>query len=129
MKDFNLKEVEQKRPVITRDGRAAKVLTMDLLNEHPILATVTDNNHDVVCKYDKSGACKIILDSSYTVDKSWDLFMNTKTKKAFIAVFSEHSLPPQVSKMFESKSDLDDFLKPERFEKLSETIEIKYEIY
>ena len=44
MKPFNIEEVEQGKPVITRDGRKAEILKTDLKGPYPVLSIITQND-------------------------------------------------------------------------------------
>ena len=57
MKQFDLKEFEKNpsQKVVTRDGRAVRIICTDAKNEFPIVALVTTDNKEVLMDYDYNG--------------------------------------------------------------------------
>lgn len=70
MKPFNITEAEQGKPVVTRDGRDAKILKTDLDSDSPVVAVIRSvGNFEQVFTFNKKGR------RSDNVETRLDLFM------------------------------------------------------
>lgn len=89
MKPFNLKEAKAGKPVCTRDGRKARIISFDRHGEDcPIIALVVDS---------KNAECEEVID--YTLDgicneniinhNKYDLMMFTRKKEGWIIIHKE----------------------------------------
>ena len=85
MKPFNITEAEQGKPVVTRDGREAKILKTDLDSNSPVVAVIRSvGNFEQVFTFNKKGR------RSDNVETRLDLFMQEDSSlpnEAFINIY------------------------------------------
>ena len=80
MKQFNLEKYlkDPSQKVITRDGRAVRIICTDANNDFPIIALVyCSNNKEDICTYHKNGHTLNMYESPN------DLFFATEKKEYF----------------------------------------------
>ena len=84
MRQFNLDEyiANPSLKVVTRDGRPARVICTDAVNENPIVALVTAyDNSEVIYRYTKDGLI------SYCGECNLDLFFATKQRDGLVNIY------------------------------------------
>lgn len=89
MKQFNLKEYldNQSRKVVTRDGRSARVICMDAINENPIVALVTAyDGSEVIYSYTKDGLITSCGECNL------DLFFANEMKEGWLNIYPEDDI-------------------------------------
>ena len=85
MKEFNLTEYlkDPSQKVVTRDGRAVRIICTDYKSDYPIIGLVTiEENKELAYNFQKNG-------EYYFTDKesSLDLFFAPTKKKGWINIF------------------------------------------
>jgi len=55
MKEFNLEEAIQGKPVCTRDGHKARIICFDCKNDFPIVALIDNDGNECVINYSTEG--------------------------------------------------------------------------
>ena len=124
MKEFNLDEYLKKPSlkVVTRDGRAVRIICTDAKNEEPIIALVYNKNRDEenVYTYNRDGYfCK--------TDSCLDLFFATVKKEGWVNLYKgiiESYLPFVGQKVYKSKEDA---IRNKCSERYFTTIKIEWE--
>lgn len=88
MKPFNLEEAKAGKPVCTRDGRAARIISDDLQGEHPFAFAIAtrDGMGEKVRTYNHSGE---YYDSE---ESKHDLFMAHVTKTVWVNLYRRRDL-------------------------------------
>ena len=83
MKEFNLTEYlkNPSQKVVTRDGRAVRIICTDVKGEHPIMALITDKQEELTYRYLKNGR-----QLTYT-DSPLDLCFPTTKKEGWVNVY------------------------------------------
>lgn len=90
MRQFNLEEYVKNpaRPIVTRDGRAARVLCTDRISDTwPVVALVRDEEGEAVRTFHENGEC-------YLIDESpdpCDLFFAPEKKEGWVNLFKINS--------------------------------------
>lgn len=83
MREFNLQEAKEGKPVCTRDGRKARIICFDRKNsEYPIVALVTYNNKEDCVPYTIDG--KFVYGRS---NKPSDLVMAPTKKVGWLNIY------------------------------------------
>lgn len=87
MKEFNLEEYlkDPSQKVVTRDGRAVRIICTDAKNEEPIIVLVYNNNRDEenVYTYNRDGRF-------YNNDSYLDLFFAPVKREGWINVYKDN---------------------------------------
>jgi hypothetical protein len=85
MKTFDLEKAREGEPVVTRDGKPARIICFDLKGAMPIIAAIDYGNEECVnCFTDKG------IYEDYKGENSRDLFMASIKKEAWLNVYSEY---------------------------------------
>lgn len=82
MKQFNLEQAKQGKPVCTRDGRDVEILKWDLSERLPIVAVVDKE----VYTYTNEGLFSVLLP-----DCDLDLFMKSEKKEGWVNVLIDNN--------------------------------------
>ena len=104
MKEFNLNEYlkDPSQKVITKDGRAVRIICTDYKRGQPIIALVTTNAKEDVHFFYKNGRW------SNTNEWDLDLFFAPVKKEGWINIYKgviENHLPFVGQKVYKSKED------------------------
>lgn len=106
MKEFNLEEFKKNpsQKVVTRDGRAVRIVCTDAKGDEPIIALVYNNIRDEenVYTYNRDGYFYGDNDSCL------DLFLAPDKKEGWINIYKnviENNLPIVGQKVYKSKED------------------------
>lgn len=84
MKPFNLEEAKQGKPVVTRDGRPARILAFDRKGEHRIIGLVTYMDTEISYYWFLDGRTSADFDSKY------DLVMKAEKKEGWINLYRDN---------------------------------------
>lgn len=85
MREFNIQEAKEGKPVCTRDGRKVRIICFDRKHsEYPIVALVTDNNKEDCVVYDIDG--KFIYDGNA---RQSDLVMAPTKKVGWLNIYED----------------------------------------
>ena len=82
MKPFNLEQARQGKPVVTRDGRPARILAFDRKGTNPIIGLVTDIDAEIVYYWYENG--RVLAD----FDGKYDLVMKAEKKEGWVNVYA-----------------------------------------
>lgn len=82
MKQFDLQEYLKNptRPIITRDGKSARIICTDRVGRWPIVALISDNGEEIICSFTTNGK-----KYAQEMEKS-DLFFAPEKKTGWINV-------------------------------------------
>lgn len=105
MRPFNLEEYlkNPSQKVVTRDGRAVRILCTDFKNEQPLLALITEGNRENIHFYYQNG----VWSNVYSEHKL-DLVFAPVKKEGWINIYKgviENHLPFVGQKVYKSKED------------------------
>ena len=83
MKEFNLEEYlkNPSQKVVTRDGRAVRIICTDVKGEHPIMALIPNKQEELTYRYLRNGR-----QLTYT-DSPLDLCFPTIKKEGWINIY------------------------------------------
>lgn len=85
MREFNIQEAKEGKPVCTRDGRKVRIICFDRKHsEYPIVALVTDNKKEDCLFYASNG--KFICGGN---DKPNDLVMAPTKKAGWLNIYED----------------------------------------
>lgn len=90
MKPFNLEHAKAGRPVVTRDGREAKIIYTNAMGDYPIVALVEyphPSPHEESCQFREDGR---YIDKDSPSDL--DLFMTPVKREGWINVYPEEAV-------------------------------------
>ena len=123
MKEFNLTEYlkNPSQNVVTRNGRAVRIICTDKKGTQPIIALVTTNGKEEVRSYYQNGRW------SNTNEWDLDLFFVPTKKEGWINVYKgviENHLPYVGQKVYKSKESA---IKNKRDDNYLATIKIEWE--
>lgn len=71
------------RPIITRDGRSARIICTDKVGGRPIVALISDNGEEIICSFTTDGK-KYALE----MEKS-DLFFAPKKRTGWVNIYNQ----------------------------------------
>lgn len=85
MEQFSLSEYLKNttRPIITRDGRSARIICTDRVGKWPIVALISDNGEEIICSFTTNGK-KYIQE----IEKS-DLFFAPKKRTGWVNIYTD----------------------------------------
>ena len=104
MKHFDMQEYLKNptRPIVTRDGRAARVLCTDRISDTwPVVALVRDEEGEEVRTFHENGEC-------YLIDESpdpCDLFFAPERHEAWINMYEFNGKRCVSAKLYNSRED------------------------
>lgn len=107
MKQFDLQEYLKNpdREIVTRDGRAARILCTDRnYDNYPVVALIQEHRYEDTCNYTKDG---LFLDG--TEDRN-DLFFAPEKKEGWVNIYRTGS-GTQVGEIYNSKEDAETLAK------------------
>ena len=81
MKPFNLEQAKAGKPVVTRDGRPARILAFDRKGPNRIIGLVTHIDFEVAYYWFEDGRASADFDLNY------DLVMKSEKKEGWINLF------------------------------------------
>ena len=86
MKEFNLEEYlkNPSKKVVTRDGRAVRIVCTDVKGEHPIMALIPDKQQELTYRYLRNGR-----QLTYT-DSPLDLCFPTTKKDGWVNIYKDN---------------------------------------
>ena len=87
LKEFNLEAAKAGKPVCTRDGRKARIISFDAKCDKPIVALIYDCNKETVLQYLENG--RFFVDQ---IDK-YDLMMLTRKKEGWVNIYRDFEDP------------------------------------
>ena len=87
------------RPIITRDGRSARIICTDKVGGRPIVALISDNGEEIICSFTTDGK-KYALE----MEKS-DLFFVSKKKEGWINIYKYNSKTTPGSLVYNTKEE------------------------
>lgn len=122
MKEFNLELAKAGHPVQTRDGRPARIICFDRIDEYyPIIALIKNDEHkEEQCNsYTKDGKCY-----AYSSNNPDDLIMVSTKKEGWVNIYHSSIYVAGVSNAYETKEDA---LKGKSEEGYINTIKIEWE--
>lgn len=100
MREFNLQEAKEGKPVCTRDGRKVRIICFDRKHsEYPIVALVTNHNKEDCVAYASNG--KFICGGN---DKQSDLVMAPTKKVCWLNIY-EDSCGRRCSCLWDTKEE------------------------
>ena len=124
MKEFDLKEFEKNpsQKVVTRDGRAVRIVCTDAKNEEPIIALVYNNIRDEenVYTYNRDGY--FYKDN----DSCLDLFFAPIKREGWINIYRGNNDTRTIGCLFESEEEAN-LHKYDRASVYIKTIKIEWE--
>lgn len=101
MKEFNLNEYlkDPSKKVVTRDGRAVRIICTDMKSEYPLIALVTDkkDNTESPFVYTKNGRY-------FFEETNNDLFFAPIKREGWINIFKDEDFPFINGDIYESKN-------------------------
>ena len=85
MKPFSLEEYlkNQKRKVVTRNGRSARIICTDAKGNYPIVALIEEGGYDNALSYTKDGKLYVGETNDY------DLFFATEKHEGWVNVYRD----------------------------------------
>ena len=83
LKPFDLEAAKAGKPVCTRDGRKARIISFDAKCDKPIVALIYDCNKETVLQYLENG--RFFVDQ---IDK-YDLMMLTRKKEGWVNIYRD----------------------------------------
>ena len=85
MKPFSLEEYlkNQKRKVVTRNGRSARIICTDAKGNYPIVALIEEGGYDNALSYTKDGKLYVGETNDY------DLFLATEKHEGWVNVYRD----------------------------------------
>ena len=104
MKQFNLEEylTNPTKKVITRDGRSARIVCTNRLDEnYPVLALVRNEDYEMCYSYTQSGK----LYTYQTRDCEFDLFFAPEKKSAWINLYKMNSIIRLGPRAYDTKEE------------------------
>ena len=101
MKEFNLTEYlkNPSQKVVTRDGRAVRIICTDVKGEHPIMALIPDKQEELTYRYLRNGR-----QLTYT-DSPLDLCFPTIKKEGWVNLYRNEDVVFLSEKIYKSKED------------------------
>lgn len=101
MEQFSLSEYlkDTTRPIITRDGRSARIICTDRVGKWPIVALISNNGEEIICSFTTNGK-KYIQE----IEKS-DLFFAPKKKCGWVNVYKYVSGNTHLGEIYDSKEE------------------------
>ena len=121
MKEFNLEEFKKNpsQKVVTRDGRAVRIICTDAKGDEPIIALVYNNIRDEenVYTYNRDGYFYGNNDSCL------DLFFATVKKEGWVNVYKNEDVVFLSEKIYKSEEDAKEYKSPDYIT----TIKIEWE--
>ena len=123
MKEFNLEEFKKNpsQKVVTRDGRAVRIICTDAKGEEPIVALLYNKNRDEenVYTYNRDGRF-------YKNDSCLDLFFDTIKREGWVNVYRSKDDKRTIGCLFSSEEEAN-FHKYDRASVYIKTIKIEWE--
>ena len=102
MKEFNLEQARQGKPVCTRDGRNVRILCFDRKDKYyHIIALVERNNQESSYLLDDNGRCHWEGE-----EDEWDLFMKPEKHTGYINLYKNEGKYRVDSYVCESKKEV-----------------------
>ena len=85
MKPFSLEEYlkNQKRKVVTRNGRSARIICTDAKGNYPIVALIEEGGYDNALSYTKDG--KLYVEET----NDYDLFFATEKHEGWVNMYRD----------------------------------------
>ena len=84
MKQFNLEEAKQGKPVCTRDGGRARIICFDRKSDtYPIVALIDGRSCERMYTYTNKGECDV------NGSRDFDLFMAPVKRKGWVNVYKK----------------------------------------
>lgn len=123
MKEFNLEEFKKdpSRKVVTRDGRAVRIICTDFKNPQPIIGLVTNNDDgEGIYFYYKDGRC-FIHDECYL-----DLFFAPIKKEGWVNLYKDRNGAYSSNFIFETEKRAKEVIR-EKHPTYLTTIKIEWE--
>ena len=101
MKEFNLDEYlkEPSKKIVTKDGRAVRIICTNAKNEFPIIALITNDSKEVLMDYNNNG--KVSPDEMTDLD----LFFAPTKREGWVNVFKDEELPFVNGDVYKSEKD------------------------
>lgn len=101
MKEFNLDEYlkEPSKKIVTKDGRAVRIICTNAKNEFPIIALITNDSKEVLMDYNNNG--KVSPDEMTDLD----LFFAPIKKEGWVNLFKNEELPFVNGDVYKSEKD------------------------
>ena len=101
MKEFNLEEYlkNPSQKVVTRDGRAVRIICTDVKGEYPIMALIPDKQQELTYRYLRNGR-----QLTYT-DSPLDLCFPTTKREGWINIYSEQEYRHPGENIFKTKEE------------------------
>jgi hypothetical protein len=101
MREFNLQEAKEGKPVCTRDGHKARIICFDRKNsEYPIVALITCNNKEDCVPYTIDG--KFVYGRS---NKPSDLVMAPIKKVGWLNIYEDIRVPRRCGCLWDTKEE------------------------
>lgn len=82
---FDVEKAKAGAPVVTRDGRPARIICFDAKSKFPIVALVMENNKERVLSFSKKG--RFYLDTEW----KYDLFMATVKREGWVNLYKSEN--------------------------------------
>ena len=101
MKEFNLNEYlkNPSQKVVTRDGRAVRIICTDVKGEYPIMALIPDKQQELTYRYLRNGR-----QLTYT-DSPLDLCFPTTKREGWVNIYSEQEYRHPGENIFKTKEE------------------------
>ena len=124
MKQFSLEEFKKNpnRKVVTRDGKAVRIICTDANGDYPVVALIKDKKRDQPETYTPDG---VFFPDEET---SRDLFFDAATKKGWVNLYRTERGFIIFGSVFDTKEDaLDEIEMTDKICKHIDTIQIEWE--
>ena len=101
MKEFNLEEYlkNPSQKVVTRDGRAVRIVCTDVKGEYPIMALIPDKQQELAYRYLRNGRQLTYTDSPH------DLCFPTTKREGWVNIYSEQEYRHPGENIFKTKDE------------------------
>ena len=115
LKPFDIQKAREGKPVCTRDGRKARIICFDTINEinYPIIALIEGCDYETLCYYNEKGKAHF--------GNTFDLMMLPEKKEGWVNVYKGGLLD---TKSYPTKKEAFDKACPEGY---IDTIKISWE--
>lgn len=104
MEEFNLEKYLENpsRKVITRDGRSARIICTNRLDEnYPVIALVRNEDYEMCYSYTTFGK----LYTNQSINRELDLFFAPEKKSAWINLYKMNSIISPGPRVYDTKEE------------------------